>query len=56
MQIENFLSTHPDFAIRHASGVLPECINKQGALRTTPAHFSDIGGMDGFYAMVLKRK
>lgn len=55
MQIENFLSAHKDFVIKPVSGIPSEFINSQGALRTLPAHFAGIGGIDGFYAVVLER-
>lgn len=32
-----------------------EIIDADGALRSTPAHLSDIGGIDGFYAARLRR-
>jgi 16S rRNA (cytosine967-C5)-methyltransferase len=58
-QIASFLATHPDFTrapvtveelFGHSEWVTPE-----GDLRTLPCHFSDKGGMDGFYAARLKR-
>lgn len=55
-QIENFLSTHPNFSIIKAFGIPAEFINKQGALRTLPSYLADSGGMDGFYAVVLEKK
>ena len=54
-QIEQFLDTHKDFSLKPVSGVPSEFITKQGALRTLPSHFGDIGGLDGFYAAVLER-
>jgi len=59
-QIASFLATHPDFArvpvtadelFGHSEWITPE-----GDLRTLPCHFSDKGGMDGFYAARLRRK
>lgn len=32
-----------------------EIIDADGALRSTPAHLADIGGIDGFYATRLRR-
>ena len=52
-QIASFLATHPDFTrapvtveelFGHSEWVTPE-----GDLRTLPCHFSDKGGMDGFF-------
>lgn len=54
-QIEKFLSVRAEFSLVPASGVPAEFINRQGALRTTPAHLQAQGGMDGFYAAVLEK-
>lgn len=54
-QIESFLSAHPDFVIKPILSVPAEFVNAQGALRTLPSQFADIGGLDGFYAVVLER-
>jgi 16S rRNA (cytosine967-C5)-methyltransferase len=37
-------------------GAPPESITRAGALRTLPCHWSDQGGMDGFYAVRLRRR
>jgi 16S rRNA (cytosine967-C5)-methyltransferase len=37
-------------------GAPPESITRAGALRTLPCHWSDRGGMDGFYAVRLRRR
>lgn len=37
-------------------GGLKECITKRGEVRTLPCHLAELGGMDGFYAAVLKKK
>jgi len=36
-------------------GGLTECVTKRGEVRTLPCHLADQGGMDGFYAAVLKK-
>jgi 16S rRNA (cytosine967-C5)-methyltransferase len=36
-------------------GGLGELINAEGCLRTLPCHLSDLGGVDGFFAMRLRR-
>jgi 16S rRNA (cytosine967-C5)-methyltransferase len=58
-QIASFLAAHPEFA--RAPITADELfghsawITQDGDLRTLPCHFSDKGGMDGFYAARLKR-
>jgi 16S rRNA (cytosine967-C5)-methyltransferase len=58
-QIAAFLSGHPEFsrAPINANDVFghDEWITPDGDLRTLPCHLSDKGGMDGFYAVRLKR-
>ncbi len=58
-QIAVFLAAHPEFSrapitadevFGHSEWITPE-----GDLRTLPCHFSDKGGMDGFYAARLRR-
>lgn len=39
-----------------AVGNLKECITARGEVRTLPCHLAELGGMDGFYAAVLKKK
>ncbi len=36
-------------------GGLPELVNTDGCLRTLPCHLADLGGVDGFFAMRLRR-
>ncbi|MAY63795.1 MAG: MFS transporter [Rhizobiales bacterium] len=60
--IDGFLADHPDWVIDPVDAVLVpglgEAITARGELRTHPAMLSDgnprNGGMDGFYAVVLK--
>ena len=58
-QITAFLADHPNFcrapfdarsldAVEHA-------ITEDGALRTLPNYWADTGGMDGFFAVALRR-
>ena len=58
-RIEAFLATHPDFAPDPVApaelGGLAELVAEAGALRTFPFHLGDRGGMDGFYAVRLRR-
>jgi 16S rRNA (cytosine967-C5)-methyltransferase len=37
-------------------GVPAEAITRAGALRTLPCHWAELGGMDGFYAVRLRRR
>lgn len=58
-QVERFLRCHAEFrrvpiAAPEIFG-LEECIDSTGDLRTLPCHFSEKGGMDGFYAARLER-
>jgi 16S rRNA (cytosine967-C5)-methyltransferase len=36
-------------------GGLTECLTPRGEVRTLPCHLAELGGMDGFYAAVLKK-
>ncbi len=58
-QIAAFLSAHPDFTRMPVTTEdvfgHTEWITQDGDLRTLPCHFSDKGGMDGFYAARLRR-
>lgn len=36
-------------------GGLSQCITQRGEVRTLPCHLTELGGMDGFYAAVLKK-
>ncbi len=56
-RIAAFLATHPEARldpIAPGQGIDPEMIS-EGALRTLPCHWPDIGGLDGFYAARLIR-
>jgi 16S rRNA (cytosine967-C5)-methyltransferase len=37
-------------------GAPAEAITRAGALRTLPCHWAELGGMDGFYAVRLRRR
>src|SRR5262249_24105507 len=36
-------------------GLPAECVTAKGEIRTLPCHVAELGGMDGFYAAVLKK-
>ena len=36
-------------------GLMPDLVTEAGDLRTLPVHYSNLGGMDGFYAARLIR-
>ncbi|MGV8997681.1 MAG: RsmB/NOP family class I SAM-dependent RNA methyltransferase [Parvibaculaceae bacterium] len=59
-QIDAFLAAHPEFervpVTADEVGGLSEAITKTGDLRTLPCHWSEAGGLDGFYAARLRRK
>lgn len=59
-QIAAFLKDRKDCTLVPVTaeqiGGLKECLTKKGELRTLPCHLADLGGMDGFYAAVLKKK
>mgnify|MGYP001324823058 CR=1 FL=1 len=48
------LSRAPIFA--EELGLMPDLVTEAGDLRTLPVHYSNLGGMDGFYATRLIRK
>jgi 16S rRNA (cytosine967-C5)-methyltransferase len=58
-QIAHFLRRHSEFARAPLAPAdvfdLAELVSPEGDLRTLPCHFSELGGMDGFYAARLKR-
>jgi 16S rRNA (cytosine967-C5)-methyltransferase len=60
-QLNDFLEHHPNYEACAPTG-LPEDLcghlnqgNEFGYLRTTPADWHDKGGMDGFFAGVLRK-
>ena len=57
-QIDWFLKQHPDAKLRpvepHAL-ILPEAIHASGYLRTLPTMLAEIGGMDGFFAVMFEK-
>lgn len=59
-QITSVLAERKDIALQPvdaaAVGGLKECITPRGEVRTLPCHLAELGGMDGFYAAVLKKK
>ncbi|MFK7870057.1 MAG: RsmB/NOP family class I SAM-dependent RNA methyltransferase [Roseobacter sp.] len=59
VQIEEALVRHADMqvdaAARHLPGVAQDWLSAEGGLRLRPDHWRDLGSLDGFY-MVLLRK
>jgi len=55
-----FLARHPAFAREPIAaaeiGGLAEAITAEGDLRTLPCHLAEDGGLDGFYAVRLRRR
>ncbi|MEM8572448.1 MAG: transcription antitermination factor NusB [Pseudomonadota bacterium] len=58
-QIEQFLSSHLDAVCARPDpaqlGILPDWIDSAGGLRLRPDFWPQYGGMDGFYAAVLRK-
>ncbi|MCK0150218.1 methyltransferase domain-containing protein [Marivita sp. S6314] len=57
-QIKWFKSQFPDFETLppRAAGLDPAWISPEGGVRLRPDYWPDLGGMDGFYMAVLRRK
>lgn len=56
-RVAAFMGTQPDarlIPIQAEEGIAPEMI-RQGMLRTLPSHWTDIGGLDGFFAARIER-
>ncbi len=53
-QAEAFLARHKDFR-QLAPDSLPDDLRQGDYLRTTPAHWAERGGMDGFFAALLQK-
>ncbi len=58
-QVEKFLSRHPGFARKpirpEEIGGAAELLTPAGDLRCLPCHWTDLGGLDGFYAARIKK-
>ncbi|HAA91890.1 MAG TPA: MFS transporter, partial [Rhodospirillaceae bacterium] len=58
-QIADFLNSYSGFEQRPFGNLsklgLEGSANSNGSLRTLPSHFSEFGGMDGFFAVALER-
>ena len=60
-QIKDFLDRHPNYEACAPAGLPEELCNQMSGekgfsyLRTTPANWHDKGGMDGFFASVLRK-
>ena len=58
-RVASFLGTHPDARIDPVvadDAIGTDMVTEEGALRTLPCHWSETGGLDGFYAVRLVRK
>ena len=59
-QVAEFLKSHPDFeqiaVTPENHGLQPDWIDTNGAMRLRPDFWADRGGMDGFYAAILKKR
>ncbi len=59
-QVAGFLESHPDFeqvAVNPENhGLQSDWIDKMGGMRLRPDFWADRGGMDGFYAAILKKR
>ena len=59
VQAEEALERHPDLTVDRAAldlpGVDPAWITPEGGLRLRPDYWPDLGGMDGFYMVVLTK-
>ena len=59
VQIEDALGRHPDLIVDRMAlerpGIDPDWITEEGGLRLRPDHWSDMGGMDGFYVAGLRK-
>ena len=59
VQIEDALGRHPDLTVDRMAlerpGIDPDWITEEGGLRLRPDHWSDRGGMDGFYVACLRK-
>ncbi|MHA3840225.1 RsmB/NOP family class I SAM-dependent RNA methyltransferase [Sphingomonas aestuarii] len=58
-QVRTFLNSRPDFAIQPVSGdELPVGVTPQseGWVRTLPGMLADVGGLDGFFMVRLRRQ
>ena len=56
-QIERFLAANGSFRLEPARGIPggDEFLTPEGWLRTLPCHWPDWGGLDGFFAALLRR-
>ena len=59
VQIDEALSRHPGLTIDRTApdrpGIAPDWIAEEGGLRLRPDYWPDLGGMDGFYAALLRK-
>jgi len=59
VQVEEALDRHPDLQVvpldAAALGLDPAWVGPEGGLRLRPDYWPDLGGMDGFYAALLRK-
>jgi len=59
VQVEEALGRHPDLTVEPldatALGLDPAWVGSEGGLRLRPDYWPDLGGMDGFYAALLRK-
>ncbi|WP_299550666.1 transcription antitermination factor NusB [uncultured Tateyamaria sp.] len=59
VQVEEALGRHSSLTVDRAAldrpGIDPEWVTEEGGLRLRPDHWADRGGMDGFYAVCLRK-
>ncbi|MFP7672114.1 RsmB/NOP family class I SAM-dependent RNA methyltransferase [Marivita sp. S0852] len=57
-QVKWLLSQTDDVQLQtpHAPGLDPDWVSPEGGVRLRPDYWQDIGGMDGFYMALLRRK
>ncbi len=59
VQVEEALARHPGLTVDRTAtdrpGIAPDWISEEGGLRLRPDYWPDLGGMDGFYAALLRK-
>ncbi len=59
VQAEDALARHPGLTVDRAAltlpGINPDWITPEGGLRLRPDYWGDLGGMDGFYIVALRK-
>ncbi|MBM1689783.1 RsmB/NOP family class I SAM-dependent RNA methyltransferase [Sulfitobacter geojensis] len=59
VQVDEALERHDDMSVDRdalmVAGIQPEWITTEGGLRLRPDYWSELGGMDGFYVVCLRK-